>query len=584
MLASGAAAYVWEDPGDSIMIQINLDVIERLGAAVEEGLGVSGRGFEIGGILLGQSRPGNSRVIVIDDFEVIPSQHLRGASYTLSPKDRQALGARLERRKRGQVVGYFRSHTRPGLYLDQDDFSVISSYFPDPSNVFLVIRPSAEGPATGGFFFWEEGEMNRRSSYRQFPLDRERLMRGDFPVTERHAVTAAQRPLPAPAVERVEPAPFRLPHVPWLVVPIFAGCFLVAGLFVSQIRDSRQAATTVSPSAPSRSLLSLDVQRTGSGLEVRWDPSAAAIRKADLGVLWITDGNQQFRRELDAKELAAGNTSYVTSSRDVNFELQVFTLTDKSRTSVGSEAPAQPLPPTQVAQDPTPSQSDVPRANGAVVPAPVASAPAGPVPVASVPATSLTGPATAGSTKMSSADRTGLKPVPKRPADKVLVPPVSVPTESARVAPREVEAPPALEVPTGQPKLTSVLPSNAALPPPPVAEISSAAPRASTFKRVLHRISSFGDAPAPQGFVPPSPIHKVKPATPSGVQEQGSVDVKVYVDETGKVSRAQLLTKGSDFGGSALSAARQWQFAPARKRDKPVASEVVLHFQFGGEM
>jgi TonB family protein len=70
----------------------------------------------------------------------------------------------------------------------------------------------------------------------------------------------------------------------------------------------------------------------------------------------------------------------------------------------------------------------------------------------------------------------------------------------------------------------------------------------------------------------------MKPAN-AGVDAR-PVDVKVFIDESGKVSRAQVLTKGSDFAGAALSAARQWQFTPARKHDKAVASEMVLHFRF----
>jgi outer membrane biosynthesis protein TonB len=60
----------------------------------------------------------------------------------------------------------------------------------------------------------------------------------------------------------------------------------------------------------------------------------------------------------------------------------------------------------------------------------------------------------------------------------------------------------------------------------------------------------------------------------------GVVDVKVFIDEWGSVSRAQVPTKGSDLATVALNAARQWQFTPARKHDKPVASEMVLHFRF----
>jgi hypothetical protein len=33
-IAASSASYVWEDPGDSIMIQIGLDVVGRLGAAI----------------------------------------------------------------------------------------------------------------------------------------------------------------------------------------------------------------------------------------------------------------------------------------------------------------------------------------------------------------------------------------------------------------------------------------------------------------------------------------------------------------------------------------------------------------------
>jgi len=57
------------------------------------------------------------------------------------------------------------------------------------------------------------------------------------------------------------------------------------------------------------------------------------------------------------------------------------------------------------------------------------------------------------------------------------------------------------------------------------------------------------------------------------------VDVKVFIDESGNVTRAQALTKGGDLASAALSAARQWQFTPARKRGKPVASEMLLHFR-----
>src|SRR5580658_2426776 len=252
-VTAGTAGYIWEDPGDSIMIQVGLDVVERLGAAVQQGLGAGSRGNEIGGILLGRALPGYRRAVLIEDFEPMPCEHLRGASYTLSPKDRRVLGARLARREARQVVGYFRSHTRPGMYLDQDDFAVFSQYFPEPWQVFLLVRPAMEGPAMGGFFFWEDGDINRRSPYRQFPFDCARLAEGDFPITAGQPAAAPApplRPVPVLVPKPEARAPHKLPSLPWVVVPMIAVLFLIAGLFVSENQPPTREIAAAKASAP----------------------------------------------------------------------------------------------------------------------------------------------------------------------------------------------------------------------------------------------------------------------------------------------------------------------------------------------
>jgi TonB family protein len=458
---ASAAGYVWEDPGDSIMIQVSLDLVEQLGAAVQRGLGAGPRGNEIGGVLWGRPLPGFRRAVLIEDFELAPCEHLRGASYTLSPKDQRVLGTRLARRSARQAVGYFRSHTRPGMYLDRDDFAVFSQHFPEPWQVFLLVRPSTEGPAMGGFFFWEDGDVNRRSTYRQFPFDCARLATGDFPITGGQPA-AAPVPHPAPVlVPKPEVrARRRLPPLPWLVVPAIAVLFLIAGLFVSEDQTPARQAPAAKASAPVEPLLPEPV------------PQAAV--------------------------------------------------------SVPAPAP----------------QSE-----------PVAQAPAKePDPIA-----------------------TPKPKAAKKPLRKLVAPP---PLAVARVPSRAVEPPPALAVAIDklEPSLPAVLPSvNAA--PPPEAEVSYEAPRPGVFRRALRKIEGTGDAES-AAFVPPSPIRKVVPVKPADAgAEARPVDVKVFIDESGNVSRAQVLTKGSDLAGAALNAARQWQFTPARKHDKPVASEMVLHFR-----
>jgi outer membrane biosynthesis protein TonB len=568
MVASATAAYVWEDPGDSIMVQISLEVVGRLGEAVQQSLGTGPRGAEIGGLLLGHSLSGGGRSVQIDDFELVACQHLRGASYTLAPKDRETLGAQLARRRTGQVVGYFRSHTRPGLYLDQDDFAILSRYFSDPAQVCLVVRPSADGPAVGGFFFWEEGDINRRAPYREFPFDREQLVGGGFSIADRLAVAPAAPHSPPPIARPATIPRFRLPHVPWVAVPIIGGLFLLAGLFVSQKDTPKSIPAPVQPVAQRQPVvqrqpvLTLEAEKAGQVLQLRWDPNVPAVRKADLGVLWITDGAQRQRRELSRQELAAGSTSYTPSSTNVDFELQVFTLTDRTNKSIQWAAPEAPPAPTEVAQA-VPAQQPV-------QPAPAA-------PRALAPPTSAAMPV----------DPTAAKPHAKRPPPKHLNPLVPPPVETAKAAsPIDVPPPPSLAAPAerSQQKLVAVLPPRVvSLPPAPEAVVSLEPVHGSALKRALHKISTLGEGETEDGFVPPAPVHKVSPAIPSGpLQADGSVDVKVYIDESGNVSRAQLLTKKSELAGASLGAARQWHFRPARKHDKPVASEVVLHFRFGG--
>jgi TonB family protein len=467
-IAAGSAGYVWEDPGDSIMIQVSLDLVERLGAAIQQGLGAGPRGNEIGGILLGRALPGFRRAVLIEDFELAPCEHLRGASYTLSPKDRRLLGTRLARRAPRQVVGYFRSHTRPGMYLDQDDFAVFSQSFPEAWQVFLLVRPSAEGPAMGGFFFWEHGEVDRRATYRQFPFDATRLVTGNYPITgeKSAAAPAAPRAVPVLVPKPEARAARRLPPLPWIVVPVIAVLFLIAGLFVSENQT----------------------------------PAHGTV-------------------------------------------------------AVKSSPPVEPLLPEPLLPEPAPQAAVAPRVAESVPAPDRASAPtAGPIPPAAPKAKAAT------------------KPLPKTAAP----PPVTV----ARGPVHEVEQPPALPVPAqAEPKLAAVLPAQVNAAPPPEADVSYEAPRPGVFRRALHKIEG-GDA-EPASFVPPSPIRKVAPVKSA---EAGAsvrpVDVKVLIDESGNVTRVQVLTKsGGDLAIPALNAARQWQFTPARKHDKPVPSEMILHFR-----
>jgi TonB family protein len=64
-----------------------------------------------------------------------------------------------------------------------------------------------------------------------------------------------------------------------------------------------------------------------------------------------------------------------------------------------------------------------------------------------------------------------------------------------------------------------------------------------------------------------------------------AVGVKVYVNESGVVSDAEVVEYGDDplsstLANAALAAARNWTFAPPQVDDIPVASQLIIHFYF----
>jgi len=84
-------------------------------------------------------------------------------------------------------------------------------------------------------------------------------------------------------------------------------------------------------------------------------------------------------------------------------------------------------------------------------------------------------------------------------------------------------------------------------------------------------------------MTPPRVTKQVSPQykTARGVRLEGSVTVALVVSSQG-IPRDVRVVKGldKDVDQSAIEAVRQWQFAPARKDDKPVAVRVSLEIEF----
>lgn len=158
--------YRWEEPYTDITVCLNLDAVNGLQAEVLNGAGsLPAAGIEVGGILLGRRELLEGRTVtVVEGFEPVPCEHCHGPFYSLTAADLVKLRSALARRRSVRspevsVIGYYRSHIRDDLFLSADDLSVIRTFFPDPENIFLVVKTLPGKACTAGFFFWENGKI-----------------------------------------------------------------------------------------------------------------------------------------------------------------------------------------------------------------------------------------------------------------------------------------------------------------------------------------------------------------------------------------------------------------------------------------
>jgi protein TonB len=211
-----------------------IDGLERI--AVENFRSIEALGSEIGGLLFGGADDGDSSTILIEDFEPVACDYSRGPFYRLSEADLARFDAAIEKRggaANARVAGLFRSHSRKGLSLDEEDMKTMKARFGAPWQIALLLRPFATKVSAGGIFIWEDGQMRSESSYLEFPFRSSELGEGGSagPAEEtpaanaKPAMRAAVVPMPsrlkmarpstaAPVTEWAAPAPPATPDFP----------------------------------------------------------------------------------------------------------------------------------------------------------------------------------------------------------------------------------------------------------------------------------------------------------------------------------------------------------------------------------
>jgi outer membrane protein OmpA-like peptidoglycan-associated protein len=158
--------YLWQVR--TFTVRLALDFVEVLG----QNLKSLKQAEEHGGLLLG--RVIDNDTVEVTDFEFIRSKHHRGASYDLGGGERYSVERYVKnfsKRSGPKPVGYFRTHLRPGLFLDQSDFALMTESFSDLPGIALAICTDQTDPANAGIFFWEDGDIDRSRTELIFPFD-----------------------------------------------------------------------------------------------------------------------------------------------------------------------------------------------------------------------------------------------------------------------------------------------------------------------------------------------------------------------------------------------------------------------------
>jgi hypothetical protein len=509
---------------------------------------------------------GNHVVVEIDDFEPLESEHASGPSYVLSDADLGRLEARIaahEDPESSSVVGFYRSHTRGDFAITAEDASLFSRYFPAASHVFLLIKSHDDGPPTGGFLIREGGKVLSDSPYAEFPLplpDGMANVRGTHVPT---VSTAPARPTAAPLV----PPPARR-RTAWMVRrPVWLAAGGVVALAVAlSIGMPRRSPGSV-PARPGPSL-ALNVTDAGNSLRLSWDRQSA--RRAGNAVLWIKDGHEEQRFELDSKQLSEGSVVYWPRNSDVNFRLEMLSpganATESVRAIGGPGSPPARVPQPVVAAVQTPPAArpmDTKR------------------------------PAVASARK--SAGQPGQQRI--RTASQHIPRAFAAPQPETDSAP--VVSAPLPDPPTGKPAVSPPLEHHAELlqriaaakslggGADPAVRVSAEPASGSLLEHLGRNIPLIGKRYRRADYVPPVPLHS--PAFPDppprSLAKRVGIDVKVYVNPAGTVDYAEVLSKlaptDRDLAALAVFSARRWEFVPARTGNGAVPGTVILHFQFG---
>jgi periplasmic protein TonB len=401
----------------------------------------------------------------------------------------------------------------------------------------------------------------------------------------------------------------------------------LAGLFSSLVREGGQLLRKPAVPRPQNSgALGLKVELEGEFLRVSWDRDSPSIVTANRGSLSISDGDSTREVPLEADELRTGSIRLRHATSQVAVRFQVIGAKGEAgemarAIRIDRAAVAPSSDPVTESRDRIPTINIEPpppsRARGSGTRAQTQSSSRNRKPEAAKPSELVraqptlprTSSATSASSTLSPPPVSGPAPLEQKPAEAGAQ--RDEPQRSRTVTPEQVKSvpPPTESAPAPFQSETTQRPPVA--PPPKVTEpapqpdsvrTAQEQPPVSTSREPAKSVvlpektpaSPAGAPPSAQplsapvtrsDYVPARPVRQVKPATPSNVRklisEDVQINVRVEIDATGRVVRAEPVSTKQDYLTSlALEAARQWRFSPARQGTRNVSSSAVVGFQF----
>jgi hypothetical protein len=329
------------------------------------------------------------------------------------------------------------------------------------------------------------------------------------------------------------------------------------------------------PVAPTRDepVRSIPLTLTGDSgrLVLGWDRGAAAIQAAPCGILWVTDGGIHRRLILDASQLRSGKLFYWPANKDVSFEMKMAEGNGRSGETVCYSNATAPIEPAERPAHPE-QRAERTASRSALNKVPMAQREN----IESSRSEEVSG------------DRSAWIESSNAPA---LTPALTIKGESQLEAALPV---PAVQLPVASetPVLSATIRPAPEAAPERYSTVTVEAVAESRLRRFAGKIPLLRKLRRPPEFQPPRPVRENPPTLPADLSRtlkgEVPVDVRAYIDESGKVTYAEMLSDVSDanrrLASLAVFNARRWEFKPAQLEARMVPGEVILHYRFGNPL